>query len=261
MSVPSGRAVLPESAPTGSAAVTAVTVDLDDTLYPQSSFLAGALARVAEVAGDHGLVRADVLAALTAIAGEGSDRGTIIDRALLLVGVAPERLRLMVPPLVTAFSGFVPASLECYPGVMDGLRRLRSRVPLAVITDGNAAGQRAKIAALGLTGAFDAVVVSDDMGGRHLRKPHPAPFRAALARLGSGPAGTVHVGDRPTKDVEGTARVGMRCVRVLTGEYAGVPAAPAAQPWLTVPDFAAAVAALEPLLPRHLREDAWLAGR
>lgn len=261
MSAPSGHAVLPGSAPTGSAAVTAVTVDLDDTLYPQSSFLAGAWARVAEVAADHGLAGAEVQAALTATAAEGSDRGTIIDRALLLVGVAPERLRLLLPPLVEAFSSFAPDSLECYPGVLDGLRRLRSRVPLAVITDGNAAGQRAKLAALGLTDAFDAVVVSDDMGGRHLRKPHPAPFRAALARLGSGPAGTVHIGDRPTKDVEGTARVGMRCVRVLTGEYAGVPAAPASPPWLTVPDFATAVAVLEPLLPRHLREDAWLAGR
>ena len=104
------------------------------------------------------------------------------------------------------------------------------------------------------------VVISDALGGRHLRKPHPAPFHAALARLGCGVDGTVHVGDRPSKDVDGTRRVGMRCVRVLTGEYAGEPGGSAsgaggAEPWLTVADFAAAVAALEPLLPARRRED------
>jgi HAD superfamily hydrolase (TIGR01509 family) len=237
--------------------VAAVTVDLDDTLYPQASFLAAAWARLGVVATGHGLPGADVAAALAEIAAEGSDRGTIIDRALLLVGVAPERLRLVVPPLVEAFTTFRPESLDCYPGVLPALLRLRSRVPLACITDGTPAVQRAKLAALGLSDAFDVVVISDALGGRHLRKPHPAPFRAALARLGCGVEGTVHVGDRPSKDIDGTRRVGMRCVRVLTGEYAGEPlgSAAGAEPWLTVTDFPAAVAAIEPLLPVRRRED------
>jgi FMN phosphatase YigB (HAD superfamily) len=240
--------------------VGAVTVDLDDTLYPQASFLAAAWHRLGEVATEHGLPATEVEAALAEVAAEGSDRGTIIDRALLLVGVLPERLRLVVPPLVEAFTTFAPDRLDCYPGVVTALARLRSRVPLACITDGTPAVQRAKLTALGLTDAFDAVVISDALGGRHLRKPHPAPFHAALARLGCGADGTVHVGDRPSKDVYGTSRVGMRCVRVLTGEYAGEPegiasGASAAEPWLTVADFAAAVAALEPLLPARRRED------
>jgi len=253
-----GQAVLASSE---TAAITAVTVDLDDTLYPQSSFLDGAWSRVAEVASDHGLIGSDVRAALVEVAAEGSDKGTVIDRALLLVGVHPERLRLLVPQLVEAFRAYTPLRLECYPGVVEGLRSLRSRVPVACITDGTPQVQRAKVAALGLAHAFDALVVSDEIGGRHLRKPHPAPFHAALARLGAGSASTVHVGDRPTKDVAGSARVGMRCVRVLTGEYAGVLAEPGAAPWLTVPDFAAALSALEPLLPVRVREDGGLSGR
>lgn len=235
--------------------VIAVTVDLDDTLYPQSRFLSGAWARLAEVAGELGLPSAAVQRTLIEVAAEGSDRGTIIDRALLLAGVAPERLRLYVPVLVDVFATFEPTGLDCYPGVVAALASLRSRVPLACITDGTAAVQRAKLAALGLADSFDAVVISDALGGRHLRKPHPAPFHAALARLGCGAEGTVHIGDRPSKDVDGTLRVGMRCVRVLTGEYAGSPAEPGAEPWLTVPDFAAAVAAIEPLLPLRRRED------
>jgi len=239
----------------GTAAVVAVTVDLDDTLFAQSDFLAAAWSHLGEVAQGLGLLGAEVEAALVASAAAGSDRGTVVDRALLAVGVAPERLRLLVPPLVEAFTAFRPSRLHCYPGVVEALRSVRSRVPLACITDGNPAVQRAKITALGLAGAFDAVVISDALGGRQLRKPHPAPFHAALARLGVGAAGTVHVGDRPEKDVEGTRRVGMRCVRVRTGEYAGSDPAPGHEPWLTVADFGAAVAALEPLLPSRRRED------
>ena len=254
MSEQQGLRLLP---PRNSRPVGAVTVDLDDTLYPQATFLTAAWHRLGEVAAEHGLPAADVEAALTEVAAEGSDRGTIIDRALLLVGVVPERLRLVVPPLVEAFTTFAPDHLDCYPGVVTALARLRSRVPLACITDGTPAVQRAKLTALGLTDAFDVVVISDALGGRHLRKPHPAPFHAALARLGCGVDATVHVGDRPSKDVEGTRRVGMRCVRVRTGEYAGEPHQPAsgAEPWLTVADFAAAVDAIEPLLPVRRRED------
>src|SRR3954453_2736066 len=200
--------------------IRAVTVDLDDTLYPQSAYLNAAWESVAERGAELGLPAADLLAALAAISAEGSDKGTIIDRALLAVGVAPERLRLFVPALVETFGGFAPRTLPCFPGVRDALAMLRSPVPLACIPDGNPRGQRAKLAALGLSSSFDAVVVSDELGGRHLRKPHPAAFRAALGRLGAGAGGAVHIGDRPSKDVDGTARVGMRCIRVLTGEYA-----------------------------------------
>ena len=218
---PRGEAVLPRP---DQVAVTAVTVDLDDTLYPQSTFLTGAWAHVAQAAVDQGLVAAEVRAALVEVAAAGSDRGSIIDRALLLVGVPPVRLPSVVPPLVEAFNNFAPVRLDCYPGVVEGLRSLRRRVPLACITDGAPSVQRAKIAALGLTDAFDALVVSDDMGGRHLRKPHPAPFHAALARLGSGADRTVHIGDRLTKDVDGTRRVGMRCIRVSTGSRTSISA-------------------------------------
>jgi FMN phosphatase YigB (HAD superfamily) len=83
------------------------------------------------------------------------------------------------------------------------------------------------------------VVVSDELGGRHLRKPDPAPFLRALELLGQPATGVVHVGDRPAKDVRGAAAVGMRCVRVTTGEYAHLPDGPD-RPWAAVATFPAA---------------------
>lgn len=215
--------------------VRAVTVDLDDTLFPQEHWLAGAWLAVAEEGGRRGLDADTLLPALRAVAAEGSDRGGIIDRAVAAGGADPDRHR---DALVGAFTAHAPKSLACFPGAGDALDELRRWVPVVCVTDGNPRIQRAKIAALGLSEAFDCVVISDELGGRHLRKPDPAPFRAALRTLGLAPDEVVHIGDRPAKDVQGAAAAGLRCVRVRSGEYAGEEAA--TPPWREAATFAAA---------------------
>jgi HAD superfamily hydrolase (TIGR01509 family) len=227
-----------------SRAIRAVTFDLDDTLYPQASYLAGAWRAVATALRSTGVgdVAANRLhAALLSIATEGSDRGRIIDRALMACGLSPS----WAPRLVTAFRDHAPATLDLYPGAREALARLRSRVPVGCVTDGDPAIQRAKLRALGLTDAFDAVVLSDELGRAH-RKPDPLPFRRALAALGAAADDAVHVGDRPGKDVAGAAGVGMRAVRVLTGEYAGQPDDPdRAAPWHVCGDVVEAIERIE----------------
>jgi HAD superfamily hydrolase (TIGR01509 family) len=203
--------------------VRGVTVDLDDTLFPQASWLTGAWRTVAEAAGRHGLPVEATRLALVERAAAGSDRGGIIDAALAQVGGDPA----LVPALVAAFTGHAPEHLDLYPGAADGLRRLRAAgLPLVVVTDGNPTVQDGKLRALGLLELVDAVVVSDRLGGRATRKPHPAPFLEALRRLGVPADDAVHVGDRPAKDCAGAAAVGMRCIRVRTGEYAHVAGGP-----------------------------------
>jgi FMN phosphatase YigB (HAD superfamily) len=226
-----------------------VCVDLDDTLFPQSAWLDGAWAAVADRAGALGLDGAVLLPELLRVAAQGSDRGGIIDRALTGVGVQPGPY---VADLVAAFARHAPARLPTYPGVLEALTALAAAVPVVVVTDGNPVVQRAKLAALGLGALVPHVVVSDELGGRQLRKPHPAPFRAALDLLAVPAGEAVHVGDRPGKDVAGAEAVGMRCVRVRTGEYAGQPDDPGLAPWRSVGTFAEAVALLLPLaIPEH----------
>ena len=195
--------------------IAGVTVDLDDTLYPQAAFLDGAWEAVADAGRDLRIPRGPLLAALLAECARGSDRGHIIDRAVAGVGAPASS----VPSLVAAFRSYAPAALPAYPGALESLARLRALVPVACVTDGDPEIQRAKLRAVGLERAFDAVVVSDELGREH-RKPHPAPFLRALALLGAEPSQAVHVGDRPEKDVAGPAAAGMSAIRVRTGEYA-----------------------------------------
>ena len=225
-------------------AVRAVTVDLDDTLFAQQDWLDGAWRDVAERAGRLGVDAGVLLTRLREVAAEGSDKGRIIDRAVAATGAPPS----VVPQLVAAFQAHRPRSLRCYPGVRQALMSLRERVPVVCITDGSPLGQRGKLCALDLLDLLDGVVVSDELGSRALRKPHPAPFLRALQLAGVPASAVVHIGDRPAKDVRGAAGLGVRTVRVRTGEYAAVEAAgPAEQPWREAATFADAVTLLLPL--------------
>jgi putative hydrolase of the HAD superfamily len=226
----------------------AFVVDLDDTLYPQAEYLAGAAAAVAVAAARLGLDADLVGRALTAELRAGSDRPGTIDRALTAVGVPARDLPVMVPPLVDAFTRYTPERLSCYPGVEEALRGLAATAPVACLTDGNPVIQEAKLAATGLRPVFDAVVITDQVGGRERRKPHPSGLLAVAEALDVAAPRLLVIGDRPTKDVAVAVAVGARAVRVRQGEHATAPDEPAA--WAVTGSFPAAVAiALGALAP------------
>jgi FMN phosphatase YigB (HAD superfamily) len=229
-----------------------VVVDLDDTLYPQAEYLASAAVAVGSAAGHAGLDGAAVHEALTAELAAGSDTGGTIDRALLAVGVPRAELSRYVPALVAAFTGHTPPQLTPYPGVPDALRALAAAAPLACLTDGNPVIQRAKLAATGLDPLLPVVVVTDSLGGRAVRKPHPAGLLAVAAALEVPPDRLLVIGDRPGKDVAVAAAVGARAIRVRQGEYASAPDEPRA--WAVADCFpAAADLALSVLSPALTR--------
>jgi HAD superfamily hydrolase (TIGR01549 family) len=197
----------------------AVLFDLDDTLVPQAPWLAGCLeavvARAQEL--DPGIDIEGFRRALAREVAGGSARGGLIDRALAAVGSA-----LPVGPLVAAFRAYRAPRLVPFPGVEDLLERLAARFSLGIVSDGDPGIQRAKLAASGLADRFAVVVLADELG-RSRRKPHPAPYRLALARLGVLPGETVFVGDRPETDLVGAAALGLGTIRVRQGEHAASP--------------------------------------
>jgi putative hydrolase of the HAD superfamily len=218
----------------------AVVVDLDDTLYPQAAYLAGAAADVGAAAAAAGLDGDRVHAALLRELAAGSDRGGTIDRALLAAGIPAGEVAALVSPLVAAFTAHAPASLPPYPGAAEALARLGEVVPVGCLTDGNPAIQAAKLAATGLAPLLTAVLVTDSLGGRAARKPASDGLRVLAARLGVPADRVLVVGDRPGKDVAVAAAVGARAVRVRQGEYASAPDEPPA--WAVTADFPAAAA-------------------
>jgi len=227
----------------------AVLFDLDDTLYEQHQWLDGAWHAVAERAAQREVDPTGFYRALQRVAALGSDRGDVIDTALHLVG----RDDVPVPPLLEAFRHHTPAHLEPYPGVRQLLDQLAARVPLGLVSDGEPAGQQAKLDALDLAPYFSTVVLSDTLGREH-RKPDPLPFHVAVRNLDVTPTRAIYIGDRPSKDVAGAVAAGLAAVRVRTGEWHHEPDDPRAV--ASVPTLEDAVQ----LVSRSLRSRVSVAG-
>lgn len=87
-----------------------------------------------------------------------------------------------------------------YDDVADALDLLRETHALGLLTNGAACLQREKLAASGLGGRFDAVIVSADLG---VGKPDPRIFDRALKELGVAADCTTMVGDSLARDVDG----------------------------------------------------------
>ncbi|WP_406688982.1 HAD family hydrolase [Saccharopolyspora sp. ID03-671] len=95
-----------------------------------------------------------------------------------------------------------------FDDVVDTLDWMRATgLKLAAVTNAPGAYQRKKLAAVGLADAFDAVVISGEIG---IAKPDPRIFHTACERLGLQPSEVAHVGDRLSTDARGATRAGLR---------------------------------------------------
>jgi putative hydrolase of the HAD superfamily len=109
--------------------------------------------------------------------------------------------------------------LVLYPHVHFTLVELiRRGLKLAVISDAPALQAWLRLAQLKLQTFFEHVITFDDTGER---KPSPAPFRLALARLGLEPREAIMVGDWPERDMVGAAQLGIRTVFARYGDTFG----------------------------------------
>jgi putative hydrolase of the HAD superfamily len=120
-------------------------------------------------------------------------------------------------------------TIRLVPGARETLEELAPRHRLGLLTDGSSARQHAKLTALGLTGFFAAVVVSDELGP-DVRKPDPRPYLRIAELLGVAPRACVYVADNPEKDFIGARAAGFRSIRLrlADGMHARVEPATAA---------------------------------
>ena len=98
---------------------------------------------------------------------------------------------------------------EAYPEVADALNALRARVPVALVTNADAAFLFPTLAHNNLT--FDTIVYSEQ---EEVYKPHPRIFQRALERVGAKPEEVIYAGDSPTEDMVGAAEAGIPAVWV-----------------------------------------------
>jgi putative hydrolase of the HAD superfamily len=140
-----------------------------------------------------------------------------------------------------AFEAFFDArnQVELYDDVRDTLAELAARWPLASISNGNA-----DLARIGLSRHFRATIHARAVGAA---KPDPLIFHVAARALELQPAQVAHVGDDPELDVIGAQRAGMFAVWL---NRSGEPwSLPGRGPDLTVTRLDQLASALDALAP------------
>lgn len=191
--------------------VLAITLDLDDTLWP----FAPIGARIDQVLYEWMLQHSPATAAMYPVVAmrELRERSFRDNPHLHYDLSALRRLTLQealensgadLGLLEPAYEAFYAArnQVECYPDAIEALTRIAARVPVAALSNGNA-----DLARIGLDHHFAFQLGSREHGAA---KPAASIFHAACERLGVAPAHVLHVGDHVEMDVVGAMQAGLR---------------------------------------------------
>jgi putative hydrolase of the HAD superfamily len=171
----------------------------------------------------HRRERVDMLGAWTKIAA----------RALEVCGCADARTAAAIAEV---YAERRRDAWRLFPEASAFLTRLRElRVPLALVTNGDARQQRDKITRHDLARWFDAILIEGELG---YGKPEEIVYREALRRLDVAAGDAWMVGDHIEFDVAAPQRLGLRGVWVDRAG-AGVPAGAEVRPHLIIQDLSA----------------------
>jgi putative hydrolase of the HAD superfamily len=191
--------------------ILAISLDLDDTLWPVEPAIRNAETRLHEwLTNEHpNVATAYPIAAMRALR-ETIDRERpdlshdftaqrmlTLERAFAACGIGNEHVD-------AAFEVYYAArnAVECYPDALPALTSLAARFPLVSLSNGNA-----DLARIGLHHHFRARITAREIG---FAKPDKRIFDAACARLGIAAEHVLHVGDDPALDVVGARDAGLR---------------------------------------------------
>jgi HAD superfamily hydrolase (TIGR01549 family) len=215
--------------------ILAISLDLDDTLWPIDPAIANAEQTLDDWlrAGHPKVAAAWPIPAMRelrdVISRERPDlahdftaqRLLTLERAFASCGMGAEHVD-------AAFEVYYAARnrVECYADALPALAAISARVPLVSISNGNADLER-----IGLKRHFRHCISAREVGHA---KPHAAIFRTACDRLGIAAEHVLHVGDDPLLDVAGARDAGLRTAWLNRGSAAW---SHGAAPDLTITDL------------------------
>ena len=188
--------------------------DLDDTLYPELSYVHSGFRAVATFLSPLLGLPAETLAAGMIAEEAAQGRGQVFDNVLRQHG---RWSKALVAACLRTYRQHRP-ELTLYPDAERCLARF-ANWPLYIVTDGHKEVQARKVTALHLTGRVRHAYLTNRYG-RHRAKPDPHVFQLICQREGVTPNGVTYVGDNVRKDFVGIKPLGFRTVRILRGNYA-----------------------------------------
>ncbi|WP_257386034.1 HAD family hydrolase [Tahibacter caeni] len=189
--------------------IRAVSLDLDDTLWPIAPIVRRAEQRLHDWLQQH----CPPVAAAYPIDGMRALRERIAEQNPQLAHDYTAQRKLSLTEALqphgygdlmeAAFDAFYAArnEVELYADSLPALQRLAARLPLISLSNGNA-----DLGRIGLRHLFADCISAREFG---MAKPAPEIFHEACRRLGLAPQQVLHVGDDPLLDVHGARSAGL----------------------------------------------------
>lgn len=219
--------------------IRALTLDLDDTLWPVLPALERADRELDDYLRQHypDVARAWPIPAMRALRAQvaqerldlahdfTAQRHLTMQRAFAACGMDEAPLDVLWDIYFTARN-----SVELYADSLPALQRITATHPVASLTNGNA-----DLDMIGIRAHFAHHICARDTG---VAKPDPRIFSMAAERLGVAPDEILHVGDDPVLDVVGARDAGLRTAWI-NRSGAAWPEALGAAPDLDLADMAA----------------------
>lgn len=194
--------------------IRAVTLDLDDTLWPIWPTIARAEAVLHQWLGEHAPATAARFADAHALRALRVQMETLRpDLRSDLSALRRESIRLALSQAGDDAALAEPAfdlffaerqRVQLYPDALQSLQFLAARYPLVAVSNGNADVQR-----IGLGDYFQASFSATQLG---IAKPDARIFHTAAQSVGVLPHEVLHVGDDATLDALGALHAGMQAV-------------------------------------------------
>lgn len=186
--------------------------DLDDTLYPEHTYVQSGIKSVASFLSKHFfLVNEKTEKRLLEIL-KTNGRGKVFDIFLQENGIFSKK---NLKKCVDTYRHHCP-KIYLYPGCLQIISSFEEKKYL--VTDGHKVVQKAKVKALRIESIFEKIYLTN-LYGKVNAKPSLHCFRKILERENSHWTSLVYIGDNPAKDFVNLNLMGAITVRVLTGRH------------------------------------------
>ena len=185
----------------------AIIFDLDNTLYPENTYVKSGFEAVAKYLCDkYGFNFDSLMSKIIDIFNEDG-RGSVFDRLVNDLDIAEN-----ISTLVYIYRYHFP-DISLYSETIPILNNLKRNNKLALITDGRSFVQKRKVDALNIEKYFDIIIFTDVLGEKFW-KPSTEPYKLVLSVLNCDAEDSYYIGDDPYKDFKAPKQLGMKSIQV-----------------------------------------------
>ena len=193
--------------------------DLDDTLYPESTYVKSGMKVVAKMLSENYALEFDATEMRLLEILDQHGRGKVFDIFLNEKKIFSKKI---ISSCIKKYRHHCP-NISLYPGALQAISGFIGKKYL--VTDGNKIVQQAKIKALNIEYLFEKTYLTNRYGVINA-KPSLHCFKRILERERSNWSNLIYVGDNPTKDFINLNIMGSMTVRVMTGMHESVVCSP-----------------------------------